>query len=174
MEVPKPSGKLVLGVDTSLRSSGAAVLRSCGTQLEVIEYSVIKNPASRLLSESLHYLSCSIADIIARLQPDAAAVEGIFFCKNSKTALALGQARGVVLAACAAANLPVYEYPPRRVKSAVTGYGAAGKEQVRRMVMGLLSLNEQPHEDAADALAIAVCHLYGSGRVGGNLLHKVI
>ena len=169
------SPRRVMGVDTSLRSSGVAVVQARGAVLETVEYCVIKNPPARPVSRSLHHLAESLAEIIRRLQPDAAAVEGVFFCKNVKTALALGQARGVVLAACAGAGIPVYEYPPRRVKQAVAGYGAAGKEQVRRMIMALLRLQDTPHEDAADALAIAVCHLHGVIRwSGAGLLTKEI
>lgn len=160
---PAPA-KRVLGVDTSLRSSGVAVVQAHGSRLESVEFGLIKNPPARSVSQCLHNLALNIAELIERYHPDAAAVEGIFFCKNIKTVLSLGQARGVVLAACAAADVPVYEYPPRRVKQSVTGYGNAGKEQVRRMIMAVLNLSETPSEDAADALAIAVCHLYGVSR----------
>ncbi len=171
MNLPaRQAAQRVMGVDTSLRSSGVAVVQARGSILETVEYCVIRNPPARPVSRCLLHLSQSLADIIRRLEPAAAAVEGVFFCKNVKTALALGQARGAVLAAIAAAGIPVYEYPPRRVKQAVTGYGAAGKEQVRRMVMALLRLREAPQEDAADALAIAVCHLHGAVRWSGAAL----
>jgi crossover junction endodeoxyribonuclease RuvC len=88
------------------------------------------------------------------------AIEGAFFHKNAKTAMILGQARGVAIAACAARGLPIYEYAPRRVKQAVVGAGGASKDQVRQMVMAMLGLREEPQEDASDALAIAVCHLH--------------
>lgn len=87
-------------------------------------------------------------------------MEGTFFAKNAKTAMILGQARGVVLAACARAGLPVFEYSPRAVKQAVTGTGTARKEQVGRMVVRLLGLTDLPQEDAGDALAIALCHTH--------------
>ena len=159
-----PRAQQILGIDTSLRSSGMAVVCARGKTLETLEYRVVKNPPTRRLSESLAHLGRETAAIIQRWQLDAVAVEGIFYCKNVKTTLALGQARGVVLAACAGAQLPIFEYPPRRIKQAVAGFGNAGKEQVRRMVMAILHLHEAPHEDAADALAIAVCHLYGMTR----------
>ncbi len=164
----------VMGLDTSLRSSGVAVVQARGSILEAIEYCVIRNPPARPVSRCLQHLSQSLADIIRRLEPDAVAIEGVFFCKNVKTALALGQARGAALAAIAAAGLPVYEYPPRRVKLAVTGYGAADKDQVRRMIVALLRLRDEPQEDAADALAIAVCHLHGATRFHGALAPKEI
>ena len=87
-------------------------------------------------------------------------MEGIFFCKNPRTALLLGHARGVLLSVCAEAGVPVYEYPPTRVKQAVTGTGSATKDQIQRMMMRVLALPELPQEDAGDALAIAITHLH--------------
>jgi crossover junction endodeoxyribonuclease RuvC len=103
--------------------------------------------------------------MVARTRPDCAAVEGVFHCRNARTALVLGQARGVVMLTCAAAGLPVYEYAPRRVKQAVVGTGTAPKEQLSRMIAALLGLPEPPQEDAADALALAVCHVHSRGPV---------
>ncbi|MCA1809815.1 MAG: crossover junction endodeoxyribonuclease RuvC [Kiritimatiellia bacterium] len=172
---PPPAAMRVLGVDTSLRSSGAAVIEKRAGQLATLEYTVIRNPARLQVSRCLDRLQRGIAELIERWRPDVAAVEGVFYCRNAKTALALGQARGVVLAACAAAGLPVFEYAPRRVKQAVVGYGAAEKDQVRRMVMAILKLDEPPADDASDALAIAVCHMYGAGRwTGGPLMAREI
>ena len=124
-----------------------------------LAYELIKNPPSRSRSACLAHLHHALSAIIAREKPDALAVEGVFFCKNLKTAVVLGEARGAVLAAAAAAGIPVHEYAPRRVKQAVVGHGNASKEQVRRMIMKLLNLQEEPHTDASDALAIALCHL---------------
>ena len=95
-----------------------------------------------------------------RTRPEAVAIEGVFFCKNAATVVKLGEARGAVIALCAGNNLPVYEYAPRRVKQSVVGFGGAEKEQVRKMVMTLLALREEPREDESDALAIALCHLH--------------
>lgn len=152
----------ILGVDTSLRSTGVALIQARGSALQTLAYELVKNPPGRPVSACLDHLHRSMSAIIAREKPQAAALEGIFFCKNVKTAVILGEARGVVLAACAAAGVPTYEYSPRRVKQAVAGYGNAGKEQVRKMVMALLNLDEPPHEDASDALAIAICHLHSA------------
>ncbi len=157
----------VLGIDTSLRSTGVALIRARGSLYETMAYELVKNSSDRPLSACLEHLSRAIGEIIARGKPQVAAVEGVFFCKNVKTAVVLGEARGVVIAACASAGVPVYEYSPRRVKQAVVGYGNADKEQVRKMVMAILKLREVPHEDAADALAIALCHLHGYGRYPG-------
>ncbi len=150
----------VLGVDTSLRSTGVAVVEAQGSAVSAAYFGTIKNPQKRLHSRCLEHLLTEITAVIEREKPDVAAVEGIFHFKNSKTAVILGQARGVVLAACAAAGLSVYEYPPTRVKQAITGTGTATKDQVARMVMRMTGLTEQPQEDASDALGIAICHLH--------------
>jgi crossover junction endodeoxyribonuclease RuvC len=141
-----------------------AVVEAKGTRLVPIEHGVIKIPQRVPLSECLGRLSREIAEIVDRAHPGAVAVEGVFYCKNARTALILGHSRGVAIAACAGLGLPVYEYAPRRVKQAVVGYGAASKEQVRRMVVSLLGLREAPREDAGDALAIAICHLHNATR----------
>ena len=148
----------VLGIDTSLRSTGIGVVEAVGHQVKAIDFRTIKVPAGRPLSECLRRLHLDISEVIRLHKPEAAAIEGVFFFKNVKTAVILGEARGAVIAACAAQNLPVFEYPPRRVKQAVLGMGGAGKEQVGRMVMTLLSLAKEPREDECDALAIAICH----------------
>lgn len=150
----------VLGVDTSLRSTGAVVVESKGNSLVALEQAVFKTSSSSPLSECLRNISAGIEDMVARLQPDAAAMEGIFYCKNVKTAVTLGEARGAVILCCSRAGLPVYEYAPRRVKQAVAGRGGADKSQVRKMVMTLCALDDEPMEDAGDALAIAICHLH--------------
>jgi crossover junction endodeoxyribonuclease RuvC len=149
----------VLGVDTSLRSSGVAVVDERGSKLVAVEYGTISIPAAYPVSDCLKRLHEDLSELIRRHRPEQAAIEGIFYCKNVKTAVSLGHARGVVVAVCALAGLPVFEYSPRKVKQALVGYGAAEKEQVRRMAMSLLGLRRDPGEDAGDALAIAICHL---------------
>jgi crossover junction endodeoxyribonuclease RuvC len=163
----------VLGIDTSLRSTGVGVVEARGHRFSAIEFGRIHNAAKLKLSECLRRLDGGIREIIQRAQPEAVAVEGIFFCKNVRTAVILGEARGAVLAACAGASLPVYEYSPRRVKQAVAGFGGADKSQVRKMVMSLLDLRDEPQEDAGDALAIAICHLNNS-RMPAVLAPKTI
>jgi len=150
----------VLGVDTSLRSTGVGVVSVRGNRLSCVDYAVLKTPAGRPVSECLRRLSSGIIDVLDRLSPEAVAIEGAFFQKNARTAMILGEARGTVIAACACRGLPVYEYAPRRVKQAVVGFGSAGKEQVRRMVLSILGLREEPPMDASDALAIAICHVH--------------
>lgn len=149
----------VLGVDTALRKSGIAVVEECGTEVQSLEYAVIRCAASWRVSRCLLTLQEQVEDRIVRFHPDAIALEGVFFCRNALTALRLGEARGVVLAAAARRSVPVFEYEPKTVKKAVVGWGAADKSQVVQMIRMRLSLKEDPPEDAADALAIAICHL---------------
>ncbi len=150
----------VLGVDTSLRSTGVGVVEACGTNLKPVSFETIKNPVKRLHSECLRHLHLEITRIIADERPDVVAIEDIFYCKNVRTSVVLGEARGVVITAAALAELEVYEYAPRRVKQAVVGTGSAQKQQVAKMVTSILGLPEEPQEDAADALAIAICHIH--------------
>jgi crossover junction endodeoxyribonuclease RuvC len=161
--VPEPSGRKgvrVLGIDTSLRSTGVAVVEAVGSSLRGVEHGAFVMPANLSHSKCLDRIYSGIADIVDRTAPEAAAIEGAFYCRNVKTAMILGQVRGVAIAACAGRGVPVYEYAPRRVKQAVVGFGSADKEQVRKMVVSLLGLAEEPGEDAGDALAIAICHLH--------------
>ena len=155
----------VLGVDTSLRSTGIGVVEAEGSALRVLDFGRIVNAPKLPLSRCLESLQSGVVDLIAKYSPHSVAIEGVFFCKNVRTAVTLGEARGVVIAAAARAGLSVFEYAPRRVKQAVTSNGAAGKEQVRRMVMTLLHMTSEPQEDASDALAIALCHLNNFSRI---------
>jgi len=150
----------ILGVDTSLRSTGVAVLTSNGVEHRALVYGTIRNPPTRPVPESLAHLYAEVSKIIASEKPEVVAIEGIFYCRNVKTAITLGQARGVVIAACAASGLSIHEYSPRSVKKGITGFGAAAKDQMGLMVQRLLALKEVPAEDAADALAIAMCHAH--------------
>ena len=151
---------LVLGVDTSLRSTGVGVVRGPVKSPQFITCGTIKTAAQKPHTECLKRLDAGITELIEEHKPHAVAIEGIFFSKNVRTAMILGQARGVVLAAAARADIPVYEYAPRDVKMALSGFGAASKDQVARMITTLLKLRQVPQEDAADALAIALCHLH--------------
>jgi len=160
--ISSPPGEVirVLGVDTSLRSTGVAIVEGRGSATRAAVWGVIRNPPTRPHTASLAHLHEKIRELIESEKPNAVAIEGIFFSKNPKTSMILGQARGVVLAVSALANVPVYEYSPRLVKQSVVGTGSAHKSQVGRMIMALLSMKEQPQEDAADALALALCHLH--------------
>lgn len=150
----------ILGVDTSLRSSGVAVIEVSGQKTRALVYGRIQNKPACPHTACLAEIHRHVDQLITEFQPDEAVIEGAFFAKNAKTAMILGQARGVVLAVCALRGVPVYEYSPRSIKQATVGAGAASKEQVGKMVMHLLGLAELPQEDAADALAAAICHAH--------------
>jgi len=163
----------VLGVDTSLRSTGVGVVEAAGSRMTPIHHGILRNPPARSLSGCLLAIEDGIADLIANHRPDVVAVEGIFYAKYVRTTLLLGHARGAVLAQCARLGTPVFEYEPRRVKLAVVGQGGASKEQVQRMVAILLHLPETPSADAADALAIAICHLHNRTRIQADAAEPI-
>ena len=148
----------VLGIDASLRGTGLAVIDQQGTRTASRHWEVVKLGAQAPHSECLGTIRERIDAVLAAHKPDAAAIEGGFFFKNAKVAMVLGEVRGVAIACCAAAGVPVYEYSPRRAKQNITGWGAAPKEQVARMVMSVLGLSELPPPDATDALALALCN----------------
>jgi crossover junction endodeoxyribonuclease RuvC len=150
----------ILGIDTSLRSTGVGIIDARGSELRAIAYGRIRNKPTEPHSRCLENIFNSITELIEEHAPDCAAIEGAFFAKNAKTAMVLGQARGTAITACAVKGLDITEHSPRKVKSAVVGTGTAQKDQVAKMVMRLLNLDEQPQEDAADALAIAICHYH--------------
>jgi crossover junction endodeoxyribonuclease RuvC len=135
-----------------------------GERLRMVEYGALYTPAHTPLVERLPMLYQGLRDLINEYKPSAVAIEQLFFNKNVRTALAVGQARGVAILAAAHAGLPVGEYTPLQVKQAVVGYGRATKEQVQAMVRILLNMDHIPRpDDAADALAIAICHIHSVG-----------
>jgi crossover junction endodeoxyribonuclease RuvC len=148
----------VLGIDASLRGTGLAVIEQQGLRTLSRHWEVVKMGVQAPHSECLRAIRARMDAVLASHRPDAAAVEGGFFFKNAKVAMVLGEVRGVAIACCAAAGVPVYEYSPRRAKQNITGWGAAPKEQVARMVMSVLGLPAAPPPDATDALALALCH----------------
>ena len=163
--VQRPAKLRVLGIDASLRSTGLGIVESAAGALRMVDCRPVKNRPGAPLSQCLLNLAETLRTHLAEFKPEEAAMEGIFFCKNARTALLLGHARGVLLAVCAEAGVPVCEYPPTRVKQAVTGTGSATKDQVQRMMMRTLALPELPQEDAGDALAIAITHLHARNGV---------
>lgn len=156
---------LVLGIDTSLRSTGLGLVEFRDGSLSGVGYDTIKNPPKRPLSECLVNIRKTILAAIEEFKPDVVAIEGVFYAKFPNTTLILGEARGVAIAACAESGLQVFEHEPRRVKQAVAGWGNATKDQVQKMVVSLLGLQTTPPEDAADALAIAICHIQSFTRM---------
>lgn len=150
---------VVLGVDPGTAITGFGVVERRSGAIRSLEYGVIRTPAGLPLPERLDRLFRELQAVLARHPVEVAAVEQLFFNKNVQTALSVGQARGVVLLAAAQAGLPVSEYTPPQVKQAVTGEGRAVKHQVAYMITRLLGLKAVPRpDDAADALAVAVCH----------------
>lgn len=155
----------ILGIDTSLRSTGIGIIDVAGSRMVSVYYGTIKNPAARRLSGCLVHLQDELQKLIETHKPEVVAIEGVFYAKNVKTMMILTHARGVAIAQSTRMGLPVYEYEPRRVKQAVVGWGAAEKEQVQTMVKTLLNLPEKPQNDAADGLALAITHAHNQTRI---------
>ncbi len=151
--------RITIGFDTSLRSTGIGILRAEGNARRALYYAPVKIPQGKPMSQALAMLDAEVARLLDEYQPTDAALEGVFYAKNAKTAMILCHARGVVVANCAKRGIPVYEYSPMEVKRAVTGMGSAEKPQVQAMVARILSLPLPLQNDAADALAIALAHL---------------
>ncbi len=150
----------ILGIDPGTITTGYGVIESRDDETKLIDYGVITMPARSPIGERLKYLYHNLLEIIARCQPDIAAIEQPFVAKNAKSALAIGRAQAVAILAAANKGLPVYEYTPAKIKQQVSSYGASSKEQVQEMVRLQLGLSETPQpSDAADALAAALCHL---------------
>jgi len=153
----------VLGIDPGTATTGYGLVEEVGGDLRALAFGTIKTPAGRPLPARLQLIYRAVADLAAEWGPTGAAVEELFFSSNVRTAMSVGQARGVALLALADAGLAVAEYTPSAVKQAVTGYGSADKAQVQEMVRLLLGLAETPRpDDAADALAVAICHFHSS------------
>ncbi len=155
------SAAVILGIDPGTAITGYAVVSEEHAGLALRADGVIRTPADLPLSRRLLTIHRDLCSIIEQHRPTALAVEKVFFSKNVRTALAVGHARGVVLLSAAMYDLPVFEYGPNEVKQAISGYGGADKRQVQQMVTLLLNLEEVPQpDDAADAIAVAICHLH--------------
>ncbi len=157
---------IVLGVDPGSRRTGYGAISAAGTRLRCIEsgvISVVKQGKLPTISERLLIIHDQLESLIQRISPEVVVVEEVFHAVNVKSALTLGHVRGVVLLAASEMGIPLREYTPLEVKKAVAGYGRADKKQVQSMVKVLLNLKEEPEpHDAADALAIALCHSFNS------------
>lgn len=150
---------VILGVDPGYALLGYGVIEKLGAVLRVIDYGVIKTTAHTPFPERLATLYDGTMLLQKKFSPDQAAFEELFFYRNATTALQVGAGRGVALLAIQQARIPLYEYTPMQVKQGVTGSGRADKRQVQQMVKVLLQLKELPTpDDAADALAVAICH----------------
>ena len=154
---------LILGIDPGTAITGYGLVREGKDGLVLVDYGTVTTPSSQPLATRLQTIYQSLSKVIRQHQPTAAAVEELFFSRNVRTALSVGHARGVALLALADAGLPIHEYKPLEVKQAIAGYGGADKHQVQEMVRLLLNLEHAPHpDDAADAVAVAVCHIHSA------------
>lgn len=155
-----PGPRIALGIDPGTAIVGYAVVAAKGSELHMLACDVVTTPAGMELAQRLQIIYSRLSEIIALHKPQEAAMEELFFAKNARTAMTVGQARGVAMLALANGGLSVAEYTPKQVKQAVTGYGGANKDQVGEMVRILLKLSAVPRpDDAADAAAVAICHL---------------
>lgn len=154
---------LVLGVDPGTAITGYGFVGEADGQLQAVAYGVIATPADWPLPQRLQKIYHDLTALVREHRPTEGAVEQLFFSRNVKTALAVGQARGVALLALAEGGMPIYEYTPLQVKQSVVGYGRAEKKQIQELVRLLLGLDAVPQpDDAADALAIAICHAHSA------------
>jgi crossover junction endodeoxyribonuclease RuvC len=161
---------LVVGIDPGTATTGYGFVReTAGGDLEVVDFGVILTPAGLEPEKRLLQLYNQLNELLLLHRPSQSAVEKLFFQRNVTTAIAVGQARGVALLALANNSLAVAEYTPMEIKQAVVGYGGADKNQVQQMMKALLGLADIPRpDDAADALAVAICHIHSS-RLSGLL-----
>jgi len=155
---------LALGIDPGTATTGYGLVRlEPDGSLSAVKYGVITTPKNTPSAERLVILYEQLQDLLREHKPETSAVEKLFFQRNVTTAITVGQARGVILLSLAQADLEVFEYTPNEIKQAVAGYGSAGKRQMQEMVRVLLELESIPKpDDAADALAVAICHLHSA------------
>jgi crossover junction endodeoxyribonuclease RuvC len=152
---------LVLGMDPGTALTGFGLVARQGGRLTAVEHGVIRTPAKTELASRLVQIHDGVKELLDRYRPDAVAVEELFFNRNAKTFFSVSQARGAMILTVAQCGIQVFEYTPLQVKQAVVGYGKADKEQVQKMVKAILKMDgiARP-DDAADALAIAICHIH--------------
>ena len=152
---------IILGLDPGTATTGYGLIRVLGNRFQMLEYGVITTPAGLEMEKRLAIIYDSLKILIDKWKPQQVAIEELFFNQNITTAITVGQARGVLLLCCAKHNLPVAEYTPLEVKQALVGYGRADKKQIQQMLKMFLNLPEIPKpDDAADGLAIAICHAH--------------
>lgn len=158
---------VILGIDPGTAICGYGLVEKHNYQYKLIDYGAVNTPSTMTLEERLVRIYDGICLLIDKYHPDEMAVEELFFNNNAKTAISVGQARGVILLAGAHKGVPLYEYTPLQVKQGIVGYGRADKKQIQYMIKTMLNMKEIPKpDDAADALAIAMCH----GQCNKNLI----
>jgi crossover junction endodeoxyribonuclease RuvC len=151
--------RVVMGIDPGLASTGFGVVRVAGPQMTAIDGGVVEAPSGPPMERRLEQIHSAIRELLGWHEPEALALEDLYFGRNVRSAMAVGQARGVAMLAAAEAGISCFDYTPQAVKNAVCGSGAADKEQVKHMVGSLLGLGRRIDSDhAADALAVAICH----------------
>ncbi len=162
--------KIIMGIDPGVATVGFGVLRSDGNNIKLLSSGVIRTPAGVRLSSRLSQIHTDMTTLIDTFKPDAIAVEELFFNTNITTGISVAHGRGVILLAGEQRGVPMFEYTPLQVKSAICGYGRADKKQMMEMVRRLLNLEDTVKpDDASDALALAICHI----RTSGSLLNTL-
>lgn len=152
---------IIIGIDPGSHKTGYGIIKKKKDEISLIEYGCLMTPRDQTTQQRLKILNNALTQLLNKYKPQVAAVEDIFFFKNYKTAVKVSQARGVILLALAKKNIPVQEPKPLEIKQALTGYGRADKSQIQKMVQYCLKLPALPKsDDAADALAIAICCAY--------------
>lgn len=164
----------ILGIDPGYATVGFGVIDTEKNRLSFVDCGAIETPAGERIEKRLLDIAKSLSVLIERYSPDCVSIEELFFYSNQTTGINVAQARGVLLCTCEVKGLPIYEYTPMQVKSAVVGYGKAEKRQVMEMTKTLLKLPGVPRpDDAADALAVAICHAHTQGSSLSPLQNKL-
>ncbi len=154
---------IILGLDPGTATTGFGVIKSANNELTLLDYGCITTPKTLTLAERLNQISKDLEDLIRQWKPDSIAIEEIFFSKNIKTAMSVAHARGALMQKLSAEGYEINEYKPQQIKESVCGYGRAEKIQVQKMVQMILKMDQLPRpDDAADALAVAICHASGA------------
>ena len=155
----------IIGIDPGYAIMGWGILDLKGNKFSVVDYGSITTDAGVDAAKRLQHIYAELGAIIAKYEPEEAAIEELFFNNNAKTVILVGEARGIAVLACANAGLEISEYTPLQIKQALVGYGRADKKQVQAMVKAILNLKEVPKpDDTADAVAAAICHGHSRGR----------
>ncbi len=161
---------VILGIDPGYGLVGFGVIEKNGGNVKVLDFGCISTPKEKKLSERLEIISNCMQILIEKWKPDVMAIEKLFFNKNITTGIPVAQARGVIILAAQERNIPIYQYTPQNIKMALTGMGNADKAQMQFMVKTLLGLKQAPKpDDAADALAVAICHSQTNLQMAGSI-----
>ena len=163
----------IIGIDPGTFKTGAGIIETQGSSYKLLHFEVIKPQAKKTIVQRLGCIHQLLSEIIEKFRPEVMALESVFFGKDVQAMVKIGEARACAMLAASAVGIDVVEYPPARVKQAVSGNGRATKEQVQHMVKILLNLKEMPAEDGADALAVAICHLHSAKHAALKQLIKV-